>query len=207
MHISQNYLFSISRSNQGNKFCLNLIVLFLLFLLRVDKPDSTSAFQRSLSSSVSSLENIASETITCLTFADSYTKKSGECPWLILETFALTYHWRQLNRLINMLYRSPLSAASDCNTLPTLWIGTSMGFIQTIVFPQQGEGNAQPIIVSPCSKCLNVIDKYYNSFTVLAFQTDRHYKLSRSQPSQQWRQLISPLLRFQVTINANLRLN
>ncbi|XP_011309948.1 syntaxin-binding protein 5-like [Fopius arisanus] len=35
-----------------------------------------SSFQRSRSSSMSSLENISTETISCLTFADSYTKKS-----------------------------------------------------------------------------------------------------------------------------------
>lgn len=42
---------------------------------RIDKYDSS--FQRSRSSSMSSLENITTETVSCLTFADSYTKKSG----------------------------------------------------------------------------------------------------------------------------------
>lgn len=41
---------------------------------RVDKLDSS--FSRSRSSSMSSLENITSEAIQCLAFADSYTKKS-----------------------------------------------------------------------------------------------------------------------------------
>ncbi|XP_055303956.1 syntaxin-binding protein 5 isoform X4 [Sitodiplosis mosellana] len=41
---------------------------------RVDKLDSS--FSRSRSSSMSSLENISTESVTCLAFADSYTKKS-----------------------------------------------------------------------------------------------------------------------------------
>ncbi|KAG8035527.1 hypothetical protein G9C98_006973 [Cotesia typhae] len=61
---------------------------------RADKFDST--FQRSRSSSMSSLENISTETISCLTFADCYTKKT------------------------------------DVTVLPTLWIGTSSGSIQTV---------------------------------------------------------------------------
>lgn len=43
---------------------------------RVDKLDTS--FSRSRSSSMSSLENISTESITCLAFADSYTKKLGE---------------------------------------------------------------------------------------------------------------------------------
>lgn len=42
---------------------------------RVDKLDSS--FSRSRSSSMSSLENITSEAIQCLAFADSYTRRSG----------------------------------------------------------------------------------------------------------------------------------
>ncbi|XP_058805122.1 syntaxin-binding protein 5 isoform X7 [Phymastichus coffea] len=80
-----------------------------------DKLDSS--FQRSRSSSMSSLENIATETVSCLTFADSYTKKS------------------------------------DSNALPTLWIGTSSGSVQTIVFntPASGDRHAQPVIISSCN--------------------------------------------------------
>ncbi|XP_043275947.1 syntaxin-binding protein 5 isoform X8 [Venturia canescens] len=76
-----------------------------------------SSFQRSRSSSMSSLENIATETISCLTFADSYTKKS------------------------------------DANTLPTLWIGGSVGSIKTIVFnpPAPEERTVQPVIISTCN--------------------------------------------------------
>ncbi|XP_031627048.1 syntaxin-binding protein 5 isoform X5 [Contarinia nasturtii] len=40
----------------------------------IDKLDTS--FSRSRSSSMSSLENISTESVTCLTFADSYTKKS-----------------------------------------------------------------------------------------------------------------------------------
>lgn len=43
--------------------------------VRTDKLDSS--FSRSRSSSMSSLENVSSESVTCLAFADSYTKKSG----------------------------------------------------------------------------------------------------------------------------------
>ncbi|KAG7202213.1 hypothetical protein KM043_015884 [Ampulex compressa] len=66
---------------------------------------------------MSSLENITTETISCLTFADSYTKKS------------------------------------DTNTLPTLWIGTSLGSIQTVIFntPAYGERHAHPVVVSSTS--------------------------------------------------------
>ncbi|XP_011349984.1 syntaxin-binding protein 5 isoform X10 [Ooceraea biroi] len=82
---------------------------------RVDKFDGS--FQRSRSSSMSSLENITTETISCLTFADSYTKKN------------------------------------DTNGMPTLWIGTSLGSVQTVVFntPAHGERNAHPVVVSTCN--------------------------------------------------------
>lgn len=43
---------------------------------RVDKLDTS--FSRSRSSSMSSLENISTESVTCLAFTDSYTKKSGK---------------------------------------------------------------------------------------------------------------------------------
>ncbi|XP_014470598.1 PREDICTED: syntaxin-binding protein 5 isoform X4 [Dinoponera quadriceps] len=80
-----------------------------------DKFDGS--FQRSRSSSMSSLENITTETISCLTFADSYIKKS------------------------------------DTNGLPTLWIGTSLGSVQTVVFntPAHGERHAHPVVVSTCN--------------------------------------------------------
>ncbi|CAL7951266.1 unnamed protein product [Xylocopa violacea] len=82
---------------------------------RFNKYDSS--FQRSRSSSMSSLENITTETISCLTFADSYTKKS------------------------------------DTSPVPTLWIGTSLGSIQTVIFntPTRGERHAHPVVVSTCN--------------------------------------------------------
>ncbi|OAD55129.1 Syntaxin-binding protein 5 [Eufriesea mexicana] len=82
---------------------------------RSDKYDSS--FQRSRSSSMSSLENITTETISCLTFADSYTKKS------------------------------------DTSPVPTLWIGTSLGSIQTVIFntPARGERHAHLVVVSTCN--------------------------------------------------------
>ena len=45
-------------------------------LHRADKLDGS--FSRSRSSSISSLENISSEAIQCLSFADSYVKKNGK---------------------------------------------------------------------------------------------------------------------------------
>ena len=68
---------------------------------------------------MSSLENISSEAIQCLVFADSYTKKSD----------ALNY--------------------------PTLWIGTSLGSVLTIMInlPPAGEQRiTQRVIVSPWGK-------------------------------------------------------
>lgn len=42
----------------------------------------------------------------------------------------------------------------DSNALPTLWIGTSSGSVQTIVFntPASGDRHAQPVIISSCSE-------------------------------------------------------
>ncbi|XP_054270677.1 syntaxin-binding protein 5-like isoform X7 [Macrosteles quadrilineatus] len=80
-----------------------------------DKLDSS--FSRSRSSSMSSLENISSEAIQCLSFADSYTKKS------------------------------------EASTFPTLWVGTSLGSVLTVMLnvPAPGETRlSQPVAVSPC---------------------------------------------------------
>ncbi|TGZ47877.1 Syntaxin-binding protein 5 [Temnothorax longispinosus] len=66
---------------------------------------------------MSSLENITTETISCLTFADSYTKKN------------------------------------DTSGMPTLWIGTSLGSVQTVIFntPAHSERHAHPVVVSTCN--------------------------------------------------------
>ncbi|KAF5302467.1 hypothetical protein FQR65_LT08557 [Abscondita terminalis] len=79
----------------------------------IDKLDSS--FSRSRSSSMSSLENITSEAIQCLAFADSYTKKS--------EPNVLT---------------------------PTLWVGTSLGSVLTILItpPDPDSRSSQPVVVS-----------------------------------------------------------
>ncbi|XP_018365641.1 PREDICTED: syntaxin-binding protein 5 isoform X7 [Trachymyrmex cornetzi] len=84
---------------------------------KVDSDKFDGSFQRSRSSSMSSLENITTETISCLTFADSYTKKT------------------------------------DTNGMPTLWIGTSLGSVQTVVFntPAHSERHAHPVVVSTCN--------------------------------------------------------
>ncbi|KAF7998045.1 hypothetical protein HCN44_009443 [Aphidius gifuensis] len=85
------------------------------FIRRFNKFDSS--FQRSRSSSMSSLENISTETISCLTFAESCTKKN------------------------------------ESNCLPTLWIGTSTGSIQTVVFniPTPEERLLQSVSISTCN--------------------------------------------------------
>lgn len=43
---------------------------------------------------------------------------------------------------------------TDTNGNPTLWIGTSLGSVQTVVFntPAQSERHAHPVVVSTCSK-------------------------------------------------------
>ncbi|VVC45961.1 Hypothetical protein CINCED_3A001587 [Cinara cedri] len=82
---------------------------------RLDKLDSS--FSRSRSSSMSSLDNITTESIQCLTFGDSYTKKS------------------------------------EPSNFPTLWIGTSVGSVLTIMInlPPSGEPRTtQPVTVAPC---------------------------------------------------------
>ncbi|KAL0110338.1 hypothetical protein PUN28_013771 [Cardiocondyla obscurior] len=98
-------------SGTSESFTGNLIRRFS----RIDKFDGS--FQRSRSSSMSSLENITTETISCLTFADSYTKKN------------------------------------DTNGMPTLWIGTSLGSVQTVIFntPPHSERHAHPVVVSTCN--------------------------------------------------------
>lgn len=64
---------------------------------------------------MSSLENITSEAIQCLAFADSYTRKT--------EPAAL---------------------------LPTLWVGTSLGSVVTIMIglPDAEQRSSQPVVVS-----------------------------------------------------------
>lgn len=44
----------------------------------------------------------------------------------------------------------------DTNGMPTLWIGTSLGSVQTVIFntPVQSERHAHPVVVSTCSKIL-----------------------------------------------------
>nr|XP_015840149.1 PREDICTED: syntaxin-binding protein 5 isoform X8 [Tribolium castaneum] len=80
---------------------------------RVDKLDSS--FSRSRSSSMSSLENITSEAIQCLIFADSFAKKT-----------------------------------EPTSLIPTLWVGTSLGSVLTILItpPDPDSRSSQPVVVS-----------------------------------------------------------
>ncbi|XP_024081941.1 syntaxin-binding protein 5 isoform X2 [Cimex lectularius] len=80
---------------------------------KINKLDSS--FSRSRSSSMSSLENISSEAVQCITFADSYTKKS------------------------------------DPSTFPTLWFGTSLGSVLTVMLnvPSSDIRLTHPVAVGP----------------------------------------------------------
>ena len=70
-------IFKINHNNYKTKQTRNWMINLICNITgRVDKLDSS--FSRSRSSSMSSLENIASESVTCLAFADCYTKKSGK---------------------------------------------------------------------------------------------------------------------------------
>ncbi|XP_053598536.1 syntaxin-binding protein 5 isoform X5 [Microplitis demolitor] len=110
-HGENRNLTSASQTSTASQSILNNVRQYSSF----DKFDST--FQRSRSSSMSSLENISTETISCLTFADCYIKKPGNF---------------------------------DISVLPTLWIGTSLGSIQTVVFnlPVHEDRQTQPVIIS-----------------------------------------------------------
>ncbi|KAL1131219.1 hypothetical protein AAG570_010837 [Ranatra chinensis] len=80
---------------------------------KINKLDSS--FSRSRSSSMSSLENISSEAIQCIVFADSYTKKS------------------------------------EASTFPTVWLGTSLGSVLTVMLniPPVDIRPSQPVAVAP----------------------------------------------------------
>ncbi|XP_071570429.1 syntaxin-binding protein 5 isoform X7 [Temnothorax nylanderi] len=108
-------------TDQLTTMCLPLKQVQINFAVfpdsKVDSDKFDGSFQRSRSSSMSSLENITTETISCLTFADSYTKKN------------------------------------DTSGMPTLWIGTSLGSVQTVIFntPAHSERHAHPVVVSTCN--------------------------------------------------------
>ncbi|KAF6205469.1 hypothetical protein GE061_019642 [Apolygus lucorum] len=73
-----------------------------------------SSFSRSRSSSMSSLENISSEAVQCIAFADSYTKKT------------------------------------DSTTFPTLWLGTSLGSVLTVMLNVPSDiRSTQPVTIGP----------------------------------------------------------
>uniref|UniRef100_A0A1B6CQ53 V-SNARE coiled-coil homology domain-containing protein n=1 Tax=Clastoptera arizonana TaxID=38151 RepID=A0A1B6CQ53_9HEMI len=103
------------RRKDNTKQAANNNQSFGNLMRKLNKLDSS--FSRSRSSSMSSLENISSEAIQCLAFADSYTKKS------------------------------------EAATFPTLWVGTSLGSVLTVMIsvPSPGESRlTQPVAVSPC---------------------------------------------------------
>jgi len=120
----------------SNCHLFNLMSFVFLFATigRADKLDNS--FSRSRSSSMSSLENITSEAVTCLAFVDSYTKKSGK----IIQSLESLFQ-RNAQRFND----------SDPSTLiPTLWLGTSLGSVLTvsITLPDADSRNTSPVLVS-----------------------------------------------------------
>lgn len=56
--------------------------------------------------------------------------------------------------LFSFFHSSSSFVNQDTSPVPTLWIGTSLGSIQTVIFntPARGERHAHPVVVSTCSK-------------------------------------------------------
>lgn len=109
--------FPLIHTKQKQKFnCVSFIFIFFENIGRADKLDNS--FSRSRSSSMSSLENITSESVTCLAFVDSYTKKSGKFLTFFFYFFifillfaklhAICFTLSQLNQFI-LIYFSSLS--------------------------------------------------------------------------------------------------
>ncbi|KAK6170712.1 hypothetical protein SNE40_019034 [Patella caerulea] len=77
----------LSSENAHKPSVRRMSVSDILHSLKVDRNDGSS-FSRSRSSSMSSIENVSKEAIQCLTFADSYTRKTDNftCPCLYVGT-------------------------------------------------------------------------------------------------------------------------
>lgn len=102
---------------------------------------------------MSSLENISTESVTCLAFADSYTKKSG----LYSYCFGNDLNGKSIFSpkfvfiIFFCVFVDPMSL------LPTLWVGTSLGSVLTvsIILPEADGRKTQPVLVSILGKFSN----------------------------------------------------
>lgn len=90
---------------------------------------------------MSSLENITSEAIQCLAFAESYSKKSG---MFFLNNTHTTN--TKIHKFSCFFFTEPTTP------VPTLWIGTSLGSVLTVPLqpPDVENRTTQPYIVSIC---------------------------------------------------------
>ncbi|XP_019644130.1 PREDICTED: syntaxin-binding protein 5-like [Branchiostoma belcheri] len=148
-----------------------------------DSPKADSkdgSFSRSRSSSMSSLENVSAEGINCLSFTESYTRKTGPSksrhrrpskeqhvtpaffptPSTYMmtpeHTEAIEHHKRKVQQTYSL----------DPVTSPCLWVGTTLGSVLVIVLnlPPQGDQRlTQPVIVSPSGHAPDVEHERRNS--------------------------------------------
>ncbi|CAH1230191.1 STXBP5 [Branchiostoma lanceolatum] len=139
-----------------------------------DADSKDGSFSRSRSSSMSSLENVSAEGINCLSFTESYTRKTGPSksrhrrpskeqqhvtpaffptPTTYMVTpehsEAFEHHKRKVHQTLSL----------DPVTSPCLWVGTTLGSVLVIVLnlPPQGDQRlTQPVIVSPSGTILRL---------------------------------------------------
>ncbi|CAH1230199.1 STXBP5 [Branchiostoma lanceolatum] len=146
-----------------------------------DADSKDGSFSRSRSSSMSSLENVSAEGINCLSFTESYTRKTGPSksrhrrpskeqqhvtpaffptPTTYMVTpehsEAFEHHKRKVHQTLSL----------DPVTSPCLWVGTTLGSVLVIVLnlPPQGDQRlTQPVIVSPSGHSPDVEKEERNS--------------------------------------------
>lgn len=63
--------------------------------------------------------------------------------------------------------------------MPTLWIGTSLGSVQTVIFntPVHSERHAHPVVVSTCSKQIFLILSIYLFLNITFTVISSYFKL------------------------------
>lgn len=86
---------------------------------------------------MSSLENITSESIQCLAFVDSYTRRSGT-------------NFCSIAKLTQKMTNTVIFLLEPTVLTPTLWVGTSLGSVLTILItpPDPDSRSSQPVVVS-----------------------------------------------------------
>lgn len=94
-----------------------------------------------------SLENVSSESVTCLAFADSYMRKSGESQ--ASQVFVVR------KRTVSVSIATPQPDPSA--QVPTLWVGTSLGSVLTVAIqlPEADDRKTQPVLVTIMGTCTN----------------------------------------------------